>query len=136
MAHHTTPSTTRAALAALLALAAASVHAQTAEVRDANPVSREKFTGVISDASNTPKGDVQAMRDDGMGWGAIANALGIKLGPAVSSANHERRAESRDDDSAHKSGHSGSSGSHGGGHGRGGNSGSGGGNGGGGGKGR
>lgn len=129
----TTPSFTPLALAALLAGAAASAGAQTTEVRDANPVSREKFTGVIADKSNTPTGDVQAMRDDGMGWGAIANALGIKLGPAVSSANHERRAGTGDD-SAGETSQRGHSGSQGGGHGRGG--GNGGGNGGGGGKGR
>lgn len=36
---------------------------------------------------------VQAMRDSGMGWGAIANDLGLRLGDVVSSANRARHAE-------------------------------------------
>lgn len=37
--------------------------------------------------------EVQAMRDSGMGWGAIANDLGLRLGEVVSSANRARHAE-------------------------------------------
>lgn len=40
--------------------------------------------------------NVQALRDKGMGWGAIANSLGLRLGAVVSAANRadkEERAE-------------------------------------------
>lgn len=36
---------------------------------------------------------VQAMRDKGMGWGEIANNLGLRLGAVVSAANRADRAE-------------------------------------------
>lgn len=34
---------------------------------------------------------VQAMRDSGMGWGAIANSMNLRLGDVVSAANREPR---------------------------------------------
>ncbi len=36
--------------------------------------------------------DVQAMRASGMGWGAIANSMGVRLGSVVSSLNRSKRA--------------------------------------------
>ena len=37
--------------------------------------------------------DVQALRDSGMGWGQIANSLGLRLGAVVSAANRADKAE-------------------------------------------
>jgi len=37
---------------------------------------------------------IQADRDAGMGWGQIANALGLKLGAVVSAANANKPTES------------------------------------------
>lgn len=39
--------------------------------------------------------DVQAMRDTGMGWGQIANSLGLRLGAVVSAANRADKADQR-----------------------------------------
>lgn len=36
---------------------------------------------------------VQGLRDSGMGWGAIANSLGLRLGDVVSDANKARKAD-------------------------------------------
>ena len=36
--------------------------------------------------------DVQGMRDSGMGWGQIANSLGLRLGDVVSAANRSQKA--------------------------------------------
>ena len=41
---------------------------------------------------STRTADVQAMRDDGMGWGQIANSLGLRLGDVVSAANRADKA--------------------------------------------
>jgi uncharacterized membrane protein YgcG len=40
--------------------------------------------------------DVQAMRDTGMGWGQIANSLGLRLGSVVSAANKADKADKAD----------------------------------------
>ncbi len=37
--------------------------------------------------------DVQALRDSGMGWGQIANSLGLRLGAVVSAANRADKAD-------------------------------------------
>lgn len=37
--------------------------------------------------------DVQALRDQGMGWGAIANSLGLRLGAVVSAENRAEKAQ-------------------------------------------
>jgi len=37
--------------------------------------------------------DVQAQRDSGMGWGQIANSLGLRLGAVVSAANRADQAD-------------------------------------------
>lgn len=37
--------------------------------------------------------DVQALRDSGMGWGQIANSLGLRLGAVVSAANRADQAD-------------------------------------------
>lgn len=42
----------------------------------------------LSDAEKS----IQAMRDSGMGWGQIANALGLNLGAVVSAANRAQPA--------------------------------------------
>ena len=39
--------------------------------------------------------DVQAQRDSGMGWGQIANSLGLRLGSVVSAANQADQADRR-----------------------------------------
>lgn len=50
----------------------------------------------VTDPSDTELGaaeaNVQAMRDSGMGWGAIANSMNIRLGDVVSAANKSPRA--------------------------------------------
>lgn len=40
--------------------------------------------------------DVQALRDSGMGWGQIANSLGLRLGAVVSAANRADKADKAD----------------------------------------
>ena len=50
--------------------------------------------------------DIQALRDSGMGWGEIANSLGLKLGAVVSAANRAQPA-ARDAAHAKKSAESG-----------------------------
>lgn len=37
--------------------------------------------------------NVQGLRDSGMGWGAIANSLGLRLGDVVSAANKAKNAD-------------------------------------------
>lgn len=46
--------------------------------------------------------DVQALRDSGMGWGAIANSLGLRLGDVVSAANRAKHADDARMDKAEK----------------------------------
>lgn len=57
-----------------------------------------------ADQLTTATSDVQSMRDSGMGWGAIANTLGLRLGEVVSAANAS--------DNASGTGQTGSSNSH------------------------
>ncbi len=47
--------------------------------------------------------NVQGLRDNGMGWGAIANSLGLRLGDVVSSANQAKKADEARAVSAEKS---------------------------------
>jgi hypothetical protein len=47
--------------------------------------------------------NVQGMRDAGMGWGAIANSLGLRLGDVVSAANKAKTADDARAASAEKS---------------------------------
>lgn len=47
--------------------------------------------------------EVQAMRESGMGWGVIANSLGLRLGEVVSAANRTRHADDARMDQADKS---------------------------------
>ncbi|MES2841762.1 MAG: hypothetical protein V4794_15890 [Pseudomonadota bacterium] len=47
--------------------------------------------------------NVQGMRDSGMGWGAIANSLGLRLGDVVSAANKAKNADDARAASANKS---------------------------------
>lgn len=78
---------------------------------------------------------IQGMRTSGMGWGQIANSLGLRLGDVVSTANREKHAEDSKHDESEKHSQAGrDDGRHDGNHGSsGGSSGRGGGNGGGGG---
>jgi uncharacterized membrane protein YgcG len=91
--------------AMLLLGAMVTVSAQTVEPVASNPAATQKFTLDIAKAKlaadgttegdlDTATSDVQAMRDAGMGWGAIANFLGLRLGDVVSGANKQRHAES------------------------------------------
>lgn len=50
---------------------------------------REPSTGQLALATS----DVQALRDSGMGWGQIANSLGLRLGAVVSAANRADQAD-------------------------------------------
>lgn len=47
--------------------------------------------------------NVQGLRDSGMGWGAIANSLGLRLGDVVSAANRAKKADGDGFSSAEKS---------------------------------
>lgn len=49
----------------------------------------EPSTGQLALATS----DVQALRDSGMGWGQIANSLGLRLGAVVSAANRADQAD-------------------------------------------
>ena len=49
----------------------------------------EPSTGQLALATS----DVQAQRDSGMGWGQIANSLGLRLGAVVSAANRADQAD-------------------------------------------
>lgn len=92
-----TPLPITLAAAAVLSVSAAAF-AQTSDAVDDNPQSREKFSQTIATKASTAettvdKSAVQAKRDEGWGWGAIANFFGFNLGSAVSEANRERRDE-------------------------------------------
>lgn len=52
---------------------------------------KEPTTGQLALATS----DVQALRDSGMGWGQIANSLGLRLGSVVSAANQADKADRR-----------------------------------------
>jgi hypothetical protein len=52
----------------------------------------EPSTGQLALATS----DVQALRDSGMGWGQIANSLGLRLGAVVSAANRADKADKAD----------------------------------------
>lgn len=52
----------------------------------------EPTTGQLALATS----DVQALRDSGMGWGQIANSLGLRLGAVVSAANRADKADKAD----------------------------------------
>ncbi len=91
-----------ALLPALLAASALSVSAnalaQSGDTTGDTSPSRDKFTQIIADKAATAENAVdpsavQAKRDEGWGWGAIANFFGFNLGSAVSQANRERRDE-------------------------------------------
>lgn len=47
--------------------------------------------------------NVQGLRDSGMGWGAIANSLGLRLGDVVSDANQAKKADLAREAAAEKS---------------------------------
>lgn len=68
---------------------------------------RQDFVSLVAKANLTQQGianptaaelskatdDVAALRASGMGWGAIANSLGLRLGEVVSAANRAQKAE-------------------------------------------
>jgi uncharacterized membrane protein YgcG len=55
-------------------------------------LAKEGITNPTSAQLGLATSNVQGMRDAGMGWGAIANSLGVRLGDAVSEANQARKA--------------------------------------------
>ena len=64
-------------------------------------------TGVTTPTAeqlSTAEMSIQALRDSGMGWGQIANSLGLSLGSVVSAAN---RAEPATQNAANKAAESG-----------------------------
>jgi hypothetical protein len=90
---------------ALALLGAVAVMAQTAPTSPST--TQQNFAAEIAkadlaqDGITNPTGqqlsiatrDVQALRDSGMGWGAIANSLGLRLGDVVSAANRAKHAD-------------------------------------------
>lgn len=75
----------------------AAARPQTADGTDgvAGP-QNDKFSELIATRASTAEApvtreDISAMRQEGWGWGAIANFFGFKLGHVVSDANREKR---------------------------------------------
>ncbi len=56
-------------------------------------LSRQGITEPTTEQLALAASNVQALRDQGMGWGAIANSLGLRLGAVVSAANRADQAE-------------------------------------------
>lgn len=102
-------------LFAAAALTGAAALAQAGDSTATEP--RQDFVSLIAKANLTQQGiaspteaqlgkatdDVAAMRASGMGWGAIANSLGLRLGDVVSAANRAPQAEDPGSASARKS---------------------------------
>lgn len=101
-----------AGLSAVVALAAdpvetPTVDAPTAEAPTSPSAHQQSFALQIARANLVQQGvteptteqmtlataDVQALRDQGMGWGAIANSLGLRLGAVVSAENRAEKAQ-------------------------------------------
>lgn len=96
-----------AALTVVLSIWATAALAQSKVPAERNVAASQKFTTDIARAQLSKAGtteptaeqlaasssNVQAMRDGGMGWGAIANALGLRFGEVVSATNRERHNE-------------------------------------------
>lgn len=55
-------------------------------------LTQQGITSPTQDQVAQAAADVQAMRVSGMGWGAIANSLGVRLGDVVSRLNRSPRA--------------------------------------------
>lgn len=104
----------KASVAALFAFGAVMAAAQTVEPEASNPAATQKFTldiakaKLAADGTINPSGaqlatatsQVQAMRDAGMGWGAIANSLGLRLGDVVSNVNKQKHTEPAETETA------------------------------------
>jgi hypothetical protein len=56
-------------------------------------LSKQGITEPTTEQLALAASNVQALRDKGMGWGAIANSLGLRLGAVVSAANRADQAE-------------------------------------------
>jgi hypothetical protein len=56
-------------------------------------LSKQGITEPTTEQLALAASNVQALRDQGMGWGAIANSLGLRLGAVVSAANRADQAE-------------------------------------------
>lgn len=56
-------------------------------------LSKQGITEPTTEQMAMAASNVQALRDKGMGWGAIANSLGLRLGAVVSAANRADQAE-------------------------------------------
>ena len=54
-------------------------------------LSKQGITEPTTEQLALAASNVQALRDKGMGWGAIANSLGLRLGAVVSAANRADR---------------------------------------------
>lgn len=80
----TTTTTTTTAAAPKQDFATNIAKADLAKQGIANPTSAELGMATAN---------VQGLRDSGMGWGAIANSLGLRLGDVVSAANKAKKAD-------------------------------------------
>lgn len=56
-------------------------------------LSKQGITEPTTEQMALAASNVQALRDKGMGWGAIANSLGLRLGAVVSAAKRADQAE-------------------------------------------
>lgn len=104
-----TPRTLIKTALSLALLGAVAAGAQT--VSTSPSATQQNFAGEIAKANLAQDGitqptrdqlglatrDVQAMRDTGMGWGEIANSLGLRLGDVVSDANRAKHDDARTD---------------------------------------
>ncbi|NVO08244.1 MAG: hypothetical protein HXX19_20925 [Rhodoferax sp.] len=125
----------RTALVSLLVVAAASFGASAETTQPGTPSAptskqQQTFTTTLAKAELTKQGitttntspanykiafdaavkDIAAQRSDGLGWGAIANKMGLNWGKVVSASQHETsaaRASERQDGAAHAQNQSG-----------------------------
>lgn len=66
-------------------------------------LAKQSITSPTGAQLGTATSNVQGLRDSGMGWGAIANSLGLRLGDVVSEANKAKKADDARAASANKS---------------------------------
>ncbi len=87
--------------AAVLVSFGVSAETQTQQTSPSRSFATELATASQAKGGDSVKteADIQKMRDDGMGWGQIANSLGLSLGAVVSAAN---RADQATENAANK----------------------------------
>ena len=73
-------------------------------------LAKDGLTDPTAEQIATAEENIQAMRDSKMGWGQIANALGLNLGAVVSAANRAQPAAAKNAANANKSADSGQQG--------------------------